>query len=221
MTTSAFHAPAGRTPSMRSAPAFLAALALGEDRYARLGDVGTQLGERVEIDLDLLDVSDPDAAAQVRRYLTDCAAFWADRHPSGAYLGVERTLVAARQQDGRGGKRDLHDELEALTQLGGVGPYIHELTARTLDEDRLARLGAPLSAVAVESGSQREVTLHAPSVGMWPTILGGAPSPGEVSRKVRVRVSHANWRDRRVRRLMSVEVLAVELWPDPAAGRPA
>jgi len=209
----------GRTPTMRSSPSFLAALALGQERYSKLGAVGTQIGERVEIDLALVAHTDPDAAEEISRYLQHCVEFWAGPQPAGPYIAVARTLVTARQQDGQQGRRDLREELDALTRLGGVGPYIQELTARTPDEHQLARLGAPLSARVEQDGDQREVTLHAPPSGMWPTILGGAPSPGEVRRTLQLRVSHANWRDRRVRRLMACEVTAVELWPDPAAGR--
>jgi hypothetical protein len=50
----------------------------------------------------------------------------------------------------------------------------------------------------------------------WPTALGGPAAPNELHRHVKIVANHAKWRDRKVRRLVRVEVSCDEVWPDPA-----
>lgn len=175
-----------------------------------------RLGERVEVDADLLiERGRPALAARLLAYEAHCVQFWTD--PLGPIVTVHRPLAVVAQSDRRGERRDLVEELAHLRELPDVGPYVHELLRAAPDPARLARLGEACDAALTRDGSSgvARVVTESPVVAL--AGLGGAASPGEVSRHFTLHVNWRPWRDRDVRRLVRVESTAEEVWPDPAA----
>lgn len=129
---------------------------------------------------------------------------------------VTRTLIDGAQADSSSaGRVDLHDPLAALTSLpGGAGDFFHELMGAAPDRKRLRSLSAPFNgAVKFEDESlQAEATLHFMRGDAWAEELGGAWG-SERMRTIVVNTRYAKWRDRRVRRLCRVRVIAHDVVP--------
>lgn len=129
---------------------------------------------------------------------------------------VSRGLVDAAQADSVAtGRVDLHDALVALTALpGGAGDFFHELLSPTPDRYILRRLSAPFhgSFRFEGDGMQSTATLHFEGGDSWPEALGGDWT-SERLRSVTVNCRYAKWRDRRVRRLGRVQVVAKDVAP--------
>jgi len=172
------------------------------------------------VDLDSLERLQPELGLRAARYWQRCREFW-DTYADGATAGpavlVERRIVAARQSDTRQGRVDLTTHLAALEATPVIGALVSELTGARPDFEDLASRSAPLTVTHCSSGDETVVIAEFPARHDFDTALGGAHSRGELRRKFRLTVNHAKWRDRRVRRLVAVEIDAVELWPDPTS----
>jgi hypothetical protein len=195
---------------MKTLPVTVAALVLGE-HAAALAPCGRRLGARVELDLaSAREVVGDETVGRLEAYWDAAREYWA----GGAHGGVvvRRRIVSARQRDGRDGKVDLARELDALDEIG-LDAACDALLGTAPDVDALAGIGG---IAVVEQGESRTVVTATLSSPVWPDALGGVPGVGEVAREVTLVAAHAKWRDRRVRRLVAVEVVSVELWPDPA-----
>lgn len=131
-------------------------------------------------------------------------------------IAVARTIVDDAQADSVAkGRVDLPDALVALTGLpGGAGDFFHELLAPTPDRETLRRLSAPFhgSFRFEEDGKQSTATLHFEGGDSWPAALGGEWT-SERMRSITVSCRYAKWRDRRVRRLSRVQVVARDAAP--------
>lgn len=150
-------------------------------------------------------------------YWEKCQQFWADldagREP-GPWLAVQRQIVDARQRRGE----DLVDELEALLRVGAFGSVVEYFCDNDPDPEKVLRLATDVGGELNDTKLGRELTLVVDGELVWDEVLGGPAGPGEWSRTFRLEVSHAKWRDRRARRLISVQVYADEVWPAvPAA----
>lgn len=168
-----------------------------------------ELGVRVEVDLEAADTIVPGSARVLTDYwrkaqemLSDLAA---GREREDAVV-MRRVIAAKRQTDTKSGRADLADELFALTGHPRLVRAVGILESAP-NWKELARVGTLRQG---ESTSSISVTL--PSQGL-PEQLGGARARNEVRRRVTVEASHAQWRDRKARRLVSVNVSADEVWP--------
>jgi hypothetical protein len=195
---------------MRTVPYHLAELAAGSTGAAALGDHGVLVGRSVEIDLDALASHHPDLAERIARY-----AQLADAPVTGDYLAVAVPLLSVRQTDNAAGRSDLTAELEAL-EGSELGDVVGAALDRDVDPGHIAALGAPYQVQREELGAERARTqLVVRGRRPWSVHLGGAPTRREVARRFTLTTSHAGWRDRRSRRLLTLEVHAIELLPDP------
>lgn len=202
-------------------PAFVAelAVAVGRADTAVLASCGRMLGERTELDLDTLATIDPAAAAWCAAYWARCTEFWEDTvdgRPNGAYVVIERRLRRAVQLDTTAARTDLRHELEALETIPALAGVTDAVLGTEIDTDRLAVALAAVTGSITTTGVESTVTTRVTGKVLWPAVLGGAASPAEAARRFTFEVSHAGWRDRKVRRLRAVEITVEEIWPDPA-----
>jgi hypothetical protein len=195
-----------RLVSEKTIPLTAAALALQDgEAVARCA---VRLGHRVEVDMvRLREAFGAEAALRVERYWDAARKLWADG--SGPAIVITRTLHQAAQKDSKAGRVELVDELAALEELRNGGALVDALLGPEVDPEALR--GHALQSV----GNETYITITRRST-EWPASLGGPPIPGELRRHVRVVANHSKWRDRKVRRLVRVEVTAEEVWPDPA-----
>jgi hypothetical protein len=183
-----------------------AVLALPDHDVA--GCCAVRLGERVEADVDAVrSAFGEEAAARVLTYWDAACALWRDG--KGPAIVIARTLTRATQKDSKAGRLELSEELAALEQLRGGAEMVEALLAPSPDMDALS-MYAPGA-----EGNETHITITRRAAD-WPAVLGGAPTPAELRRHVRLTANHSKWRDRKVRRLVRVEVTAEEVWPDPS-----
>jgi hypothetical protein len=192
---------------MRTVPYHLAELAVGD----LIAGYGVKIGRSVEIDLDALRRDHPHAATQVASYAEQADDL------TGDYLAVAVPLVTVRQTDNAAGRSDLVAELEAL-EASELSDVVVAALSREPDAETIATLGAPHRVSYETVGDDRtRIVLTVAGHRPWSTHLGGAPTSREVARRFTLTTSHAAWRDRRSRRLLTLDVHAIELVPDPAA----
>lgn len=185
-------------------------MVLGPRRAAALSGCLVQLGRSQELDLDAVAALSGDAtAASLADGFQRCRQFWA-RGPQGDFVASRRHVFTDRQSTTKSSKRDLADAYLELSSTNGLGPLVEAVLEREVDEARIATLGAPYSArLTREEPTTRLVAHLRPGI----VLLGGPPSMAEVRRIVEVRANHADWRDRKVRRLEQVDIYVDEIWP--------
>lgn len=185
----------------RTVPLTAAALCLGDEDLVKACAV--RLGERVEVSIPAVAERGGEAAAsRLTRYWDAARRLWATGE--GQAVIVRRTLVQAAQRDVKDGRVELSAELAALEMI----PEGSELVESLLGP-RMQFVGP-----CEENGNETTVVVSK-RMPEWPTALGGPAGPNEVQRHVKIVANHAKWRDRKVRRLVRVEVSCDELWPDP------
>lgn len=186
----------------------------------QLEGCGVQVGERVELDLGAAaGVLGEGTCDALRRYAQACRDFfdtWVAGGDPGPWVVVRRTLVSVRQQDTKQHRVDLGGHLEAAADIPLLGEVLDLACGADPDWDEVRHLGEAAGVAVLEDGNETTVELSLPTATVWPELLGGVPTRGELSRTVTAVVNHAAWRDRRNRRLVQLEVVAEEMWPDPA-----
>ena len=202
----------------KSIPSFV--LALIDPNFAYWDSVGISIGSNIEVDINSLETISPGLGLRALSYWERCYDFW-DKYAAGLVAGhairVDRQLSYARQSDTKNGRVDLTSQLNALSELPLLGPLVSELTGASPSLGDMSQRFLPLIVTIATTGDESVVLAEFPARQDFPNILGGPHSRGEVSRRFRITVNHAKWRDRRVRRLVAVEVEAIEIWPDPAS----
>lgn len=183
-----------------------------KDEVAKMAAI--RFGTRVEIDLEVADMVAPGSADVLEAYWRASRRLW-DALAAGApsevpAVLVRRTVLTARQTDTKTERHDLSDELFALT-----GHPQLALACNILDTNPDWKALEDLGTLTMASDRARlEVAVSGQHL---PASLGGPRSRSEVARHIVLEASHAAWRDRRIRRLMSITVTVDEVWPDPAA----
>jgi hypothetical protein len=203
----------------RTVPALAAAIVCA-DRTERdiVTACGARVGATVEIDLDLVAAQDQALAARLEDYWSRCNELW-DRFAGGDVgldaVDVRRLLRSVAQTDSREGRKDLNAEVDELVNLAVVGPLVKELLGSKPDFDSIVARGASVGLTVEASADAHTIRFTLPARRPWSSALGGSASRGEWERVFTLRVSHAAWRDRRVRRLMSLQIQATETWARP------
>jgi hypothetical protein len=208
---------------VETVPAFLISVVVGnvdDTLAALLRPCGRQVGDRVEVDLDLLaDAGRPDLAALLRGYWESCREFWAvwERGESpGEYIALRREVTRDTQRNTKTVKRDLAGHLDALEALPTIGVLVSAMTDSAPEWDAIVAAGQPFQLSVERDGDRTWASFWVENAGVWARELGGKRSLGEVRRCLKLRIEHAKWRDRRVRRLAEVIVEVEEVWPMPA-----
>jgi hypothetical protein len=199
----------GTVATMSSIPAFLVSLA--EPRLVGSDLASVLVGRNLEVDLSQL--GDEDTAQRLERYWQACQVFLAA--PSGDAVLVRRRLYSATQADTTSQRSDLTAELDWLQTNNLTRPLVTEALSTDPDWARVGLLLTPLDGTITQDGTWSTIRFRLPAATPLPDGSTQPPWRLEQRRTVQLRISHAGWRDRRVRRLVEVGVDVDELWPDP------
>jgi hypothetical protein len=171
------------------------------------------------LDIDALSLARPDTAEQLRGFLSDSRVVLRS-HREGVedvpYAVVRRTLVSVAQSDTSSGRFDLTQQLRDGRLIPVLGDLLERICGASPDFQDVVRRSAAWKCAVSEEANMRVVTLEVGAAKGWTESWGGSFAENELRRIVTITVSHAPWRDRRVRRLVSVVVERDELWADPA-----
>lgn len=209
---------AAGTVAERTVPSLV--LELVDPSFQHWDAVGVTLGNTIEVGIPELAIFSPELSERCNAYWAACRRFWDDiAAGSSRRDGVEtrRVLAESRQTDSRQGRSDLTSELDAFS-AGDFAGLVEQLTGTRVDWDALG--ANPFVESVVRDGDSSTVTLMYSGRGSWDEVLGGGCSRAETGRRFVLGLSHAKWRDRRVRRVVSLSVEAVEIWPNPTPFRP-
>lgn len=139
---------------------------------------------------------------------------------SKAYLDIETTTISRhlstrRQVDSGSERKDLIEVYKFLSGLDFLTSLTDSLFSSDPNWDLIQNHA--LCTAVVHSGEVFSTTLEIPGQYDWAPDLGGTPSPNEVCRIFVITTNYAKWRDRKVRRIVSIESRAVEICPKYAA----
>jgi hypothetical protein len=185
-------------------PLTAATLCLADDALVR--SCAVRLGNKVEVSLEAVkETAGAEAAERLSNYWRAATQMWSSG--KGRAVLVRRPLVQVAQKDGKEGRVELAAELAALELIPEGDALVEALLGPAVQPDQLTSVET--------NGNETSVTVTRRMV-EWPTALGGPAAPNELHRHVKIVANHAKWRDRKVRRLVRVEVSCDEVWPDPA-----
>lgn len=200
----------------------LAAVCFAEDPEARslISGYGLTLNGTVALDVTRLRAEQPRLHQRLASFDQMTRRLWeAHRNGTGgeSFAIVERKLHANRQRDDAKGRVDLVSELADAAAIPLLGELVENACSAECDWELLLRRGAAWQASVTDGAkTTRIIHLVVDAANGWPASWGGPSRANELRRHVMIEVSHAAWRDRRVRRLVAVTVTAEELWADPA-----
>jgi len=165
-----------------------------------------------EVELESAIGVTAEEAAEYRRKQRRFRHLMARGDEPGAWIVVEVDIHEAAQIPSGTNRRDLVETFEAL----GAEPELAPLLDLGLGSE--AELGA-LDAAGWEvvHDEATETVLHATIEGdrEWSEHLGGRARAGEIERRFEIVVRRAPWRDRKIRRLSKINVVSVQIHPDP------
>ncbi|MFM7089079.1 MAG: hypothetical protein ACKOW9_06160 [Candidatus Paceibacterota bacterium] len=167
-----------------------------------------------EVSIDSLREFSDSFADDCVRYWALCTSFWDDLkdESSNDVLGLvtTRELGAYHVIDRKDERLYLSKQFEELRNTPLVDALL-QVTGSEFDINNLSSLHS-VKDVQVNDGI---ISLNLEYRGrkIWSNALGGVPSRGEIGRLFSLKISHAKWRDSRVKRLLEVKVQAVEVLP--------
>lgn len=122
-----------------------------------------------------------------------------------------QVLLEKKQKDTcKDGKVDCGEELLGLETLGFLDELLETMLGSVhLDDDTYKLNTEDFEAhVKILSGVESQWTIRIKNCVLIPQSLGGPRYPYEETRVVKISTNHAKWRDRKVRRITSVQVYA-------------
>jgi len=130
----------------------------------------------------------------------------------GAWIVVEVDIHEAAQIPSGVNRCDLVETFEALGAEPELAPLINLGLGSEMELEALDAAGW-----AVVHDEATETVLHATIEGNreWSEHLGGRARDGEIERRFEIVVRRAPWRDRKIRRLSKINVVSVQIHPDP------
>jgi hypothetical protein len=201
------------TTSTRSVPLFVVELL--DPSFTAYDRIGVRVGEATEAGIEELNLVTDDLGFKAAAYWEHCRRFWDDisndRRRNDA-VEIHRRLMDVRQIDSQQGRLDLVSEMKSLADTA-LAPLLEQITAGA--PDWTAVRVHPLVTSLHREGDCTEVSVRYSGRENWQPALGGVCSRGEIGRVFTFNVNHTSWRDRRVRRLVSMRIEAIELWPNP------
>lgn len=172
------------------------------------------------LDLPALAQRHPLLARSINEYL-DLSRKLLEEHRAGVggapFVLAEVELVQAFQRDDAEGRADLVEFIESASRIPHLAYLMDEALSTKPDHELIRRRAAAWACHIETTGHKTVITLEVPSTTGWGSCWGGITSPHELRRRITIETNHAAWRDRRARRLVSVRVVADELWADPSA----
>jgi hypothetical protein len=183
--------------SMRTIPAAWAALLCENEKERALCEKNMIfLGVRPEVDVDTVTGHDVALGSKLTTALA-----------GGIPPGAAGTVVLSdeTQQTGGADKRDLRESYDALCEHPSLSALTNLMLSPEVDEGTLKTLCAQLSGSFTREDDEVCARVWLPPEGFTQT-LGGWRWPGESHRGFALYARHAQWRDRRVRRLSRVVI---------------
>lgn len=165
-------------------------------------------------------IIDPDD--NIQQYWELAKHFWArlaTQQPVGNFIYVERELVNDKEQTGsRQPDKDLRHIIKHLDQTTETAEIVDNALSNNPDWETIKTNPNvnPDTFTQHKHTTTFTITAHNTPQRRWSTQLGGEANPGETKRLITVTTNHANWRDRRNRRLTSIVIHSHETWPAPA-----
>lgn len=130
----------------------------------------------------------------------------------GPWIAIERDLVQRSQIPSGKQRQDLSEELSAASERPEIDQLFRAVLSSSVDVASLEDLGIEV----VEHDDEHTVAvICVEGARTWPDALGGTGVVGEIERRFTIHARRAPWRDRAVRRLAKLEIVAVEVHPDP------
>lgn len=133
--------------------------------------------------------------------------------PNGGTV-ERRQLCSVAARIGGKNRFFLGDELDALSELSGVGPALVELCGPS--PERVQTL--PGMQLVLSGNGRRTAKVLCQDLS-YSDALGGPVSVNELWREITIEVAHDDWRKAASRRLLQVVVKSAELFPDPTLWR--
>ena len=169
------------------------------------------VGNSTEIHIPSLRGKDPIFCKKIENYWERCIRFIENPDTSNECLTISRFLHSVSQVDTSKSRIDLVNPYKFLNSIDGVSDILDAILSPTPPERPLESFRF-FKNLKIENDIYH-FTLEIPGQYTWINELGGLPSPVEIARVFVVKVNYAKWRDRKVRRLVSIESRAIELWP--------
>jgi hypothetical protein len=170
-------------------------------------------GYAKEIDLEKLGITQPVLTSRLKNYWLKTRSFFDDLAsglPLADYSLFHRLISSELQDTRKGSKIDLINSLKEIDS----DPVLKEVISPLLDPELYQEFAHPYLISKYIDGLNINVTIEIPGKKDYNYHLGGLSSRAEIGRVFQITISHAKWRDRRVRKLVSVDVYAKELWPN-------
>ena len=180
-------------------------------------NLGVTLDNTVEVNMEALLSLNKELALRAFNYYTKCQNFYDSlvaAKPNSLAYETERTLISVKQLDTNKVRADLKLECKLLAKLPLFGPLVTKLLSAKPDFNNLQLEAKTLGAEIIFEGNITTFQFALPGRDSWPLELGGVNSRGELTRNFTLTISHAPWRDRKSRRLLSMQVDTIELWPE-------
>ena len=169
-------------------------------------------GTTFEVSLTLLSEVEPGYSNALKEYWLKSRGFFdllAKGELTHDYLEVHRLISYHEQNTSKNAKKDLVELLSFLNSDPNLAPIMDEIT----QEKPAIVSSSPFLTSILADGDYFEYVVDIPGKSDYPVILGGQPSRAEIGRKFVFTISYATWRDRKVRRLVSVKIYSQEIWP--------
>lgn len=194
---------------MKTVPAVAAFIHANRDlaRWENYKVGPVKLGNRVE--LDITAIKDPAMRAQLWDWWCECVALYSNPQGDVAWFSTKRVLFNDRQITSKTNRKDLVEVFKILESIPSLNPVLQAVTQPVWDVEAIER---SYDLVSFQTQNNTGVANVDVSNLVLPTMLGGVKGVGEFSRTLNLEVANASWRDRRVRRLVSVSVECEELW---------
>lgn len=124
----------------------------------------------------------------------------------------KRLLIAHVQDTKKGSKKDLIEVLSSVMDEASLSDFFEIALEETLFIDKLYKLGGERVRIS-QDGDNTTISLVVENFANYEPLLGGTFGVNEIARLFTFKVNHAKWRDRKVRRFVSLKVEAIEKLP--------
>lgn len=191
-------------------------LDLTDDDLNKVLNYKVDFGNKKEIDILKLSLEDYNLAFNISNYwISNCNLWNSDKLISNntTTKKVLRRIYKNKMIDTKIARTDLRNEINLLKQIPEVGNLLKSVLDVNPDFEKLSKDYKSLNFTILEKSDKNStISFRIKNKGTWPDLLGGASSPAEIEREFKLKISYAPWRDRRNRRLLSIDIYSVEIW---------
>ena len=134
------------------------------------------------------------------------------------FVLAKRQLISHTQDTSKGRKKDLTEVLAAIMDEASLADFFEIALDESICIDKLFKLGSERVRIS-QDGDNTTISLVVENFTEYDLSLGGAVGDNEVARLFTFKVNHAKWRDRKVRRFVSLKVEAIDKFPKVTLSR--